>query len=227
MKWSEIKGEVEELCDGRSLPATRQVKWANRVRTDVAMDFMISGFRGLYFLYKEVTVEGGSIKDQPRYAIPNDFIDDLELFYDKALLSKSPPGTLSITQDIEATGTPEWWRMMGLEFDLRPIPNKAGKEILIFYNGLPDAITDSDELEDYFMKYFPDLHIFGMAEKAASFLNPSGKEALKYETRFGREKVKLAIHNRRHYFKYTRMRFQNWSEYQEMKRHVFPQFISD
>lgn len=224
MKWSDLKTSVEELCDGRSLSATKQVAWANRMRTNVAMDFMTSGFRGLYFLYKEATVQNGSVIDEPRYALPDDFIDDLEIFYDKALLSKSPPGTLSITQDIEATGTPKWWRMMGTEIDLRPIPDEVGKEILLFYNGLPDDITDTAGLEDYFMKHFPDLHVFGMAEKAASFLNPSGREALKYEVRFEREKVKLTMHNRRHYFKHIRLRFQNWDEYEEMKRHVFPQF---
>jgi len=224
LKWSDMKEEVEELCDGRSLSVTKQAKWANRVRTSVAMDFITSGFRGLYFLYKEATVQGGSIKDQSRYAIPDDFIDDLNIFYDKELLSKAPPGRLSLTLNIEATGTPKWWRMMGVEFDLRPICAEAGKEILLFYNGLPDAITDSDDFEDYFMKHFPDLHIFGMAEKAASFLNPSGKEALKYEVRFEREKVKLTMHNRRYYFKHSKLRFYNFDEYQELKEKLWPQF---
>ena len=224
MNFEDIKTAVEELCDGRSL-GTRHVKWIERVRYRVAMSFIDAGFRGLYFLYQEAIVTGGSIADEPRYAVPTDFIDDLNVWYADKLLSKAPPGMLDITLDpTDTADEPTWVRMMGQEFDIRPIPTTAGDVIKLLYNATPALIT-LDATEDYFMKHFPDLHIFGMGEKAALYLGDMNR-AKAYKDRFTEERVELKLHNRRHHFKNAHIRFQNWDEFEEKKTIIFPQFAN-
>lgn len=228
MKYSEIKTAVRELGDGRQFSATEYDGWIERVRKRVAMDFITSGFHGLYFLYKEGTVDGGcTVTDPNRYAIPDDFIDDLNVFFDGGLLVKAPAGVIDVANEENPGGgatLPTWIRMLGVEFEVVPAPTTAGKEIKLLYNGLPDTVNQ-DNQEDYFMKHFPDLHIFGMAELMALRL---GNVALadRYKGDYDNERVQLRLHNVRHYLKNTKIRFQNWDEYQTIKTVVFPQFVN-
>lgn len=222
MTFTEIKAAVEELMDGRSLNSDKQKAWIKRIRTKVAMSFRASGFRGLYFLYKEATVKDGSVLNEPRYAQPDDFIDDLNVYYDGNLLTKAPPGMLNIAHDLTKTGIPGWFQLAGIEFELIPVPNEAGIEIKLLYNGLPEIVTTPSQ-EDYFMKHFPELHINGMAWLAAKSLG-SKDYAREYKDDFNKEASDLMLHNRRHYLKHARIRFQNWDEFEDAKNTVFPQF---
>jgi hypothetical protein len=223
MKYSDIRASVEEKCDGRTFSAEKHGRWIKNVRTKVAMDFITAGFNGLYFLYKEATVKDGSVALQGKYALPDDFIDDLTVFYDSLVIDKSPRSSLDIIHEVDETGTPQWWRMAGVEFELKPWPDTAGKEIKLVYNGMPDVITD-DEEEDYFMKRFPDLHIFGMAKDAAQSIGQMAYSK-EYRTIFDDERNALRLHNIRHWLKAAKMRFQNWDEYEsDFKVHFFPQF---
>jgi len=223
MKYSDIKESVEEKCDGRTFSTTKHDRWIKRVRTKVAMDFIISGFNGLYFLYKEATVKDGSVLGQGKYAQPDDFVDDLHVFYDGLSIDKSPRESLEVIHEPGETGTPQWWRMAGVEFELIPWPDAAGKEIKLVYNGMPDVISNDND-EDYFMKRFPDLHIFGMAKEAAQSIGQMAY-ATEYGTEFDNERTALRLHNVRHWLKAAKMRFQNWDEYEEYKRSFFPQFV--
>lgn len=221
MNFGEIKTAVEELMDGRSLDGDKQKAWIKRIRTKVAMSFRASGFRGLYFLYKEATVKNGSVLNEPRYAQPDDFIDDLNVYYDGNLLTKAPPGMLNIAHDVTTSGTPGWFQMAGVEFELIPVPATAGIEIKLLYNGLPGIITATGQ-EDYFMKHFPELHINGMAWLAAKSLG-SKDYAKEYKTDFNAEAGDLMLQNRRHYLKHARIRFHTWDEFEDAKNIVFPQ----
>lgn len=223
MNFAEIKAAVEELCDGRSLDNDRQKAWIKRIRTKVAMSWRTSGFRGLFFLYKEATVIDGSVAEQSRYAQPDDFIDDLNVYYDGDLLTKAPPGMLNIAHDLTATGTPKWFQLAGVEFEIIPVPDTAGIEIKLLYNGLPAIITAEGQ-EDYFMKHFPELHINGMAWLAAKSLG-SKDYAREYKNDFNTEAGDLMLHNRRHYLKHARIRFQNWDEIEDAKNTLFPQLV--
>jgi len=222
MKYSDICESVCEKCDGRVFTSAKFDRWIKNVRTKIAMDFIVAGFHGLYFLYKEATVKDGSIALQGKYALPDDFIDDLNVFYDSLAIDKSPRASLEVIHAVNETGTPQWWRMAGAEFELKPWPDTAGKEIKLVYNGLPDVIsTDNDE--DYFMKRFPDLHIFGMAKDAAQSIGQLGY-AKEYKAEFEEHRAALQLHNRRHWLKAAKMRFQSWDEYTEYKVHFFPQY---
>lgn len=228
MKYSDIKAAVKELGDGRTFSAAEYNGWIERVRKRVAMDFATSGFHGLFFLYKEGTVEGGcTVADPNRYAVPDDFIDDLNVFFDGNLLIKAPRGLLDIAKaEGQGATVPTWVTLVGQEFEIQPAPSEAGKEIKLLYNGLPETITN-DNQEDYFLKHFPDLHIFGMAEFMALRLGgPFIQLADRYRNDFDRERVQLRLHNVRHYTKGARLRFQNWDEYNQIREITFPQFVN-
>jgi len=222
MNFENMMLSVAELCDGRSFSDAKGWRWINRVRKNIAMTPPIAGFRGLYFLYKEATVKDGSKLGEPRYAVPDDYISDLNVFYDGVLLVKTPPGILDITLDLTKTGTPTWFRLMGQEFDIRPAPDEAGKEIKLLYCGFGADISGVGD-EDYFMKHWPDLHIYGMSVYAARSI---GLRILAndYKKEFGEEVMKLTLHNRRHWISHARIRFLNWDEYQEKRHIVFPQY---
>jgi len=222
MKFSEICTSVNEKCDGRTFSPEQHKRWIKNVRTKIAMDFIVAGFNGLYFLYKEATVKDGSVALQGKYALPDDFIDDLNVFYDSLAIDKSPRASLDVIHAVNETGTPQWWRMAGAEFELKPWPDTAGKEIKLVYNGLPDVIT-ADNDEDYFMKRFPDIHIFGMAKDAAQSIGQLGY-AKEYKAEFEEHRAALQLHNRRHWLKAAKMRFQNFDEYLEYRRTFWPQF---
>jgi len=225
MKFSDIKLSVEELADGRVLDSDKQKRWIKRVRNDdAAMDPQIRGFDGLYFLYKEAEVEGGSKANEPRYAMPNDYIIGLNVFYNEKLLLPAPPRLLDITVDKDETAEiPTWVRLMGTEFDIRPIPEKAGDTILLLYCGMPDVITSNDT-EDYFMAHFANYHIFGMGTYAN--LNYRNKTMADYcRGLFEKERTKLMLHNRNHYINNIHIRFQNFDEYQEKRTILYPQFL--
>lgn len=224
--FSEIKSRVNELGDGRTFSEEKQASWANSIRKDVAMNYEIGGIYGIYFLFKEATVKGGSKKDEPRYAIPTDYIDHLNVFYAGKLLTDSPPKTINIVQDQAQVGTPEWVRILGVEFDIRPIPDTTGEEIKLLFNGLPAEVpsTENNNFTDYFLNHFPDLHIFGMAEWMALSIGAT-KLSQTYGNKYMREQKKLQLHNRRHWIKNARIRYQNWDEYSEAKRTLFPHFV--
>jgi hypothetical protein len=222
MNFGDIKTSVEENLDGRSLAEAKHQRWIKRVRDRVAMNFPVAGFKGLYFLYKEATVSGGSVADQSKYAIPSDYIDDLRVFYDNNLLTPAG-GLLDITQDLTASGTPKWIQMKGNEFEIIPAPDTASKEIKLLYNGLPSTIS-SDNDEDYFMKHFSDLHINGMSELGAKYLRDF-QSAQQFKMDYLDDLKLLQLHNRRFYLKNARIRFHTWDEYEEAKKNfVFPQF---
>ena len=222
--FANIKTKVELFGDGGSFSEGNHALWANDLRKDVVMDFDIAGLNGLYFLYKEAVVKDGSVVSQAKYAIPSDFIDHLQVFYDNALLTDTPKKLLSITHPNPDDGTPEWINLLGLEFELVPAPDTAAKEIKLLYNGLPGDVPSSSNgsFTDYFLNHWPNLHVFGMAEQAWEYLG-NMKKADYYGKKLEKQKAKLMYHNRRHWFKNANLRFMNWDEYTDYKRTVFPQ----
>jgi len=237
MKYSDIKLGVKQLGDGRDFTTTEYDGWMKRVRFRATMSFPVGGFKGLYFLYKEATVIGGATIDDPnRYAMPSDFIDDLSVFYEGTLLVRADAQQRDIAAQTESlvthvptdisadTTVPTWVLVRGSEFEIQPVPAEAGGEIKLLYNGLPDVI-ENDDAEDYFMARFPDLHIFGMGELMCYRLGAAAVPLAKvYGDKFTEQLQELQIHNRMHYLKTTRIRFQNWDEYQSVRNVVFPQF---
>lgn len=227
--FANIKTKVELFADGGSFPADRHALWANDLRKGVVMDFDVAGLNGLYFLYKEATVQGGSVVTagvgQKKYAIPDDFIDHLQVFYANALLTDTPKKLLGITQPNPTDSTPQWINLLGLEFELVPAPDTAGDEIKLLYNGLPSDIptaTTNGTFTDYLLNHWPDLHVFGMTEQAWQYLG-NIKKADYYGKKKEKEMAKLMYHNRRHWMKNANLRFMNWDEYTDYKRTVFPQ----
>jgi hypothetical protein len=219
---------VEQKCDGRSLGAANHKMWADLVRKEAAQTAPAGGFHGLYFLYKEASVTGGSKANEGRYQLPDDFIDDLSVWYDGIQMVKAPPGVLNVTavRDIAAGSLPTWYAFRGLELELVPPPPVAGKEIKLFYNGRPEAIvagTDVATFHDYFMDNWANLHIFGMAEYALDSVG-AYTAAKNFRDRFNEEVARLAMQNRRFWMKGTKMRLQNWDEFMSQQRHLFPQF---
>ena len=224
-KFSDVKTVVDEKGDGREFTDTQHARWANLIRKDVEANWAIAGFNYYYFLYKEATVIGGSVLNEGNYAQPDDFVTDLHVWYDNNILVKSPPGVIDIVQDLTGTGTPQWFKMAGQEFQLIPAPNEAGKEIKLIYGAMADEVpaTSNDNFTDHFLKRFPNLHIFGMVQHAAESIGQvqlSGK----YEQRYGRELSLLNMANRRHWISNARIRFQNWHEFEDKKTILFPQF---
>lgn len=234
MIFSDIKTAVEERIDRRSISDERHARWANMVRKEIASDFEVAGFRGLYFLYKEATVIDGTIAGQPKYEIPDDFIDDLNVFVDGILLAKSPAGILDIVQDVTDpdAGTPGWVQMKGSYFEIIPPADEDGLELKLFYNAYPEEIqnTDNDNFQDYFLKNWPNVHTYGMLLHAVEGYAGLGasqgaRQALGwFERQFQKERKLLALHNRRFYYKNARIRVQNWDEFEEKKKYVFPQY---
>ena len=222
--FSKIKSSVEGFGDGGSFTPEQQARWANDLRTDICMDFDIGGFNGLYFLYKEATVQGGSVESQDKYAIPDDYIDHLLVFYDNTLLTPIPEQQIKVTQQNPDDGTPVWYNTLGLEFQLIPPPDTAGKEIKLLYNGLLSTIPSSsnDSWNDYFLNHWTNLHVFGMAEQAWLHLGDV-KKASYFEKKLERQKANLMLHNRRHWIKNLRLRYMNWNEYTDYKTQLFPQ----
>jgi hypothetical protein len=228
MTFADIIALVEEKCDGRSLGIAKHQRWADLVRSEVARNSLASGFHGLYFLYKEAIVTGGSIANEPRCGIPDDYVDDLAVWYDDVLLIKSDPSVMNITQGHQdatsnsSGAAPIWWNLRGQEIELIPTPSEAGKEIKLFYNGLPDPVFGAT-FSDYFLNQWPHLHVFGMAESALDYVGASAL-AQKMRGRFLDEVQRLMLDNRRFWLKGQRIRFQSWDEFVEKKRYLFPQF---
>jgi len=222
--FANIKTRVEECGDGGSFDEAKHALWANDLRKDVVMDFDIAGLNGLYFLYREATVQDGSVESQAKYAVPDDFIDHLQVFYDGALLTDTPKKLLSITHPDPDDDTPQWVNLLGLEFELVPAPDTAGEEIKLLYNGLPGDVPTASNgtYTDYFLNHWPKLHIFGMVEQLWEYLGGMNKAAY-YGKKFEAQKAKLMYHNRAHWTKNARRRFMNWDEYVSQKREVFPQ----
>lgn len=226
--FANIKTTVEQFGDGATLDEGDCALWANTLRRDVVMDFDIAGLNGLYFLYKEATVQDGSVVTdgvgQKKYAIPDDFIDHLQVFYNGALLTDTPKKLLSITHPDPDDGTPKWINLLGLEFELIPGPDTAGEEIKLLYNGLPGNVPTASNgtYTDYFLNHWPKLHIFGMAEQLWEYLGGMNKAAY-YGKKAKEQKAKLMYHNRAHWTKNARHRFMNWDEYVSQKREMFPQ----
>jgi len=222
--FANIKTKVELFGDGGSFDEDKHALWANDLRKGVVMDFDIAGLNGLYFLYKEATVTGGSVESQAKYAIPSDLIDHLQIFYDNTLLTDTPKKLLSIRHPNPDDGTPDWVNVLGQEFVLVPPPDTKGDEIRLLYNGLPGDIPSADNggFTDYFLNHWPDLHVFGMTEQVWEYLG-NIRKAEYYGKKAKEEKAKLMYHNRRHWMKNANLRFMNWDEYTDYKRTVFPQ----
>jgi len=228
MVLNDIIALVEEKCDGRSLGAAKHKRWAQLAREEAVRSAITGGFHGLYFLYKEAVVIGGSTSGISRYAIPEDYVDDLSVWYDGIQLIKGDPGVLDVCAEQDKSGSylPTWYSMRGTEFDIIPTPGIAGKEIKLFYNAMPEEITsatDAETYHDYFMDNWANLHVFGMSEYAADSLG--GYAAAKsFRDRFNEEVSRLTINNRRFWVKGTKMRLQNWDEFVSKQRYLFPQF---
>lgn len=223
MTFADIYALVEEKCDGRSFGIAKHQRWADLVRSEVSRNSLASGFHGLYFLYKEAVVTDGSVANEPRYKLPDDFIDDLAIWYDGTLLEKADPSVMNITQGSSPSGSvPTWWNPRGQEIELIPAPAEAGKEINLFYNGLPDAVSGGS-FTDYFLTHWPHLHVFGMAESALDSVGASAL-AQKMRGRFLEEVQRLMLDNRRFWLKNQRVRLANWDEFTAQKTFLFPQF---
>jgi len=228
MVLNDIISLVEEKCDGRSLGVAKHKRWADLVRKEAATTAVAQGFNGLYFLYKEAIVTGGSIAGQSRYELPDDFIDDLSVWYDGVGLVKGSPGVLDITakDDVAFGSLPTWFDFRGLELNITPAPAVAGKEIKLFYNGLPetiDNVTDELTFHDYFLDNWSALHVYGMAEYA---LDSVGAYAVakSFRARFTEEISRMAMKNRQFWMKGTKIRLMNWDEFESQQRYLFPQF---
>jgi hypothetical protein len=229
MVLNDIISLVEEKCDGRSFGIAKHKRWADLVRSEVARSAFAAGFHGLYFLYKESDVIDGSTANQARYALPDDFVDDLSLWYDGIPIIKAAPGVMNITTGCSESQAPPvnpdgpaWFVMRGMEFEFIPAPPDDGKRIALFYNGLPDPVTSAD-FTDYFMNQWSALHVYGMSEYALDSVG-GYVQAQGFRKRFTDELQRLMLDNRRFWLKGTKMRLQNWDEFQEKERYLFPQF---
>lgn len=226
-KFTSIKTRVEENADGRSFATAKHARWANDLRKDIAMDFDIGGFNGLYFLYKEATVLNGSVITTGKYALPDDFIDHLHIYYNGKPLTQPPTGVLDLAHTRIVTGTPKWFEILGVQFRIVPIADTAGEEIKLLYNGLPSNISPSgnDNFTDYFLNHFPNLHVYWMSEMAAFSLGAAGTALAKtFGDKYDEQKQKLQLQNRRHWIKFARLRYMNWDEIDlDYKRQAFPQ----
>ena len=60
MVLNDIFSLVESKCDGRTLSSANKLLWADIIRKEAAQTAIAGGFHGLYFLYKEAQVVGGS-----------------------------------------------------------------------------------------------------------------------------------------------------------------------
>lgn len=221
---------VEQKCDGRSLGSAKHKLWADVTRKKAVNTAVAAGFNGLYFLYKEAIVTGGSTAGEPRYELPDDFVDDLSVWYDGVPLIKGAGRVIDITakEDIAGGYQPTWFDFRGLEINITPPPPDTGKEIRLFYNGKPESIvpeTDSSAFTDYFLENFPDLHVYGMAEYALDYLGAT-KLAESFKNRYDEEISKMAMKNRQFWMRGVKIRLMNWDEFQAQKRYLFPQFGS-
>ncbi len=227
MTFNEIRSLVEEKADGRSFPDAKHQAWIKAVRSDVAEDPAVSGFGGLFFLFKEATVIGGTIIGQGEYELPDDYVGDLTVFLDSTYLPKVPDELMDRIHDRDyGNGPAQWWRARGTFLDIIPKPEEAGLEIRLLYYGTPDIITTLTQ-EDYFMRHYPMIHVYGMAAHAIEYLGENQRRENQYQTKYEHEKMKLAYANRRHKMAHNLLRFQSWDEYEEKRQIFFPQFLSD
>lgn len=228
MVLNDIIALVEEKCDGRSLGSTKHLRWADIIRKEAAQTAVAGGFHGLFFLYKEAQVIGGSEANEPSYELPDDFISDLSVWYDGKPLTKAPASILNVTSQADKEGSylPTWFEMKGLGFDIVPTPTESGKSIQLFYCALPEEITattDPAVFTDYFIGRWPMLHVYGMAEHALDSLG-AYKAGAAMRDRFQAEISRLAMQNRRFWIQGSKVRLQNWDEFANQKTHLFPQF---
>lgn len=228
MVLNDIFALVEEKCDGRSLASASKLRWADIIRKEAAQTAVAGGFHGIYFLYKEAQVIGGSEANEPSYELPDDFVSDLSVWYDGKPLTKASPSVLNITSQRDVSGSylPTWFEPKGLSFDIVPAPQEAGKTIWLFYNSLPEEITANTNpatFTDYFLNRWPMLHVYGMAEHALDSLG-AYKAGAAMRDRFHAEISRLAMNNRRFWIQGSKMRLQNWDEFTDQKTHLFPQF---
>lgn len=228
MVLNDIFSLVEEKCDGRSLALASKLRWADIVRKEAAQTSIAGGFHGIYFLYKEAKVTGGSVIGQGHYELPDDFVSDLSAWYDGKPLTKASGTMLDITAqaDMEGSYLPTWFALRGLELDIMPAPLVAGKEIALFYGALPETITSTTDpvtFTDYFLDKWPMIHVYGMAEHALDSIGAYQAGAA-MRKRFQDEIARLAMNNRRFWIQGSKIRLQNWDEFTSQKTHLFPQF---
>jgi hypothetical protein len=225
---NDIFSLVEQKCDGRSLSSANKLLWAEIIRKEAAQTAVAGGFHGLYFLYKEAQVTGGSEAGEPSYELPDDFVSDLSVWYDGKPLAKAGASLLNVTAQADKEGgyLPTWFEMKGLSFDIVPTPADGGKAIQLFYCAFPEEITSTTNplvFKDYFLEKWPMLHVYGMTEHALDSLG-AYQAAGKMRERFQNEISRLAMNNRRFWIQGSRMRYQNWDEFDSQKTHLFPQF---
>jgi hypothetical protein len=225
---NDIFSLVEQKCDGRSLSSASKLLWAEIIRKEAAQTAIAGGFNGLYFLYKEAQVTGGSEANEPSYELPDDFVSDLSVWYDGKPLAKGPASVLNITAQADVAGgyLPTWFEMKGMSFDIVPMPTEGGKSIKMFYCAFPEEVTPTTDpltFRDYFIEKWPMLHVYGMTEHALDSLG-AYKAASAMRDRYQAEISRLAMHNRRFWIQGSKIRYQNWDEFSNQKTHLFPQF---
>ncbi len=222
MKFADIATLVEEKLDGRKLPPDKHIRWSNLVRQQASSP-SLTGFHGLYFLYKGAYVLGGTRAGVALYQLPDDYLGDLSLYYDGKLIPKigHSIGSMLDQPQGEVIGTPQFFRMAGRHIEFIPAPSEDGHSIKMFYCSKPMPVAGL-EFADYFLESFPDLHIYGMAVHAAEFL-ASGKVDY-FRGVYADEVNTLIIENRKFWMSHTHMRFQSWDEMEQDANITFPQF---
>jgi hypothetical protein len=227
MFFSDIIALVEEKADGRSFGIEKHQRWANLVRSEASRSALATGFHGLYFLYKEADVIDGSIAGQARYALPDDYVSDLALWFDGVPMIKASPGVMDITtgsaeSETPPTGSPTWYVPRGMEFELIPAPSLDGTRIAMFYNGTADTVSGLG-FHDYFMEQWANLHVAGMAKFALDSLG-ANSQAKYFRDEFREELQRLMLDNRKFWLRGMKVRVMNWDEFSDKQRYLFPQF---
>ncbi len=222
MKFSDIATLVEEKLDGRKLPPEKHVRWVNLVRQQASSP-SLTGFHGLYFLYKGAYVLDGTRAGVAHYQLPDDYLGDLALYYDGKLIPKISysVGSMLDQPQGEPSGVPQFFRLSGRNIEFIPAPQEDGHSIKMFYYSRPLPVAGM-EFSDYFMEAFPDLHVYGEAVHASEFLASSKVEY--FRSIYADEVNNLILENRKFWLSHARIRFQAWDEMEEHANLTFPQF---
>lgn len=236
MNFGEIKQKIILLLDGRDFADKPSLmpSWIDTVRKEVPVDFEIVGDKGLYFLYHfGTTIEGGSIKYDPEtgegrfYGLPPDYISHETIWYDgrkliSALTSQKASEYL-LANRVPSAGTPTFYVIRGLEFELIPPPDVAGKEIAIDYYAMPTTITQDtpDTFEDEFMRLFPHVHYYGASLHGAKYLGNDRLIAL-LSGDYRKALADLRIYNRMRWLKGTHPRLGELREVEFLHEILYP-----
>lgn len=225
INFADIMEQVRGVCDGRTFSFERQSKWAGAVRDKAARNALLRGFNGLFFTYRTSIVKDGSVAGQRVYPLPDDYIADLNVFFDGKPLLK-PDARLGASMMVTTvSGSPNFYRLAGRAIELNPAPDESGKEIRMIYNAYPDRIS-GEEFTDYFIDKFPDLHVYGIAHRALLSIGDS-QGAIEMFNLYDSEAKDLLLYNRTYWAHNQKPRLVNLDElyadtnrYNSMKRYL-------